>query len=246
MSRLLFGIAAGLALLAANRAGADETLVRYLFLQRFPAAQVESVARAPVAGLYEVYADGRLWYVDESVNYVFQGTLADARTRRNLTEERLRRLAAVPVDSLPLDLAIRVVRGNGSRRIAVFEDPDCQACRLLERELARINDVTLYVFLLPLEPLHPGTTVDASRIWCAGNQAEAWAWVVLQGGRPEGREDCITPFGQIAELARKYRITGAPTLILADGSRIAGAIPAERIEQALDLVQRRSSQARTE
>lgn len=246
MHRILPGFGFALALAFPGLASSDETLVRYLFMQRFPGVQVENVARAPVPGLFEVYAGGRIWYVDESVNYVLQGSLADARSRRNLTEERLQRLAAVPVDSLPLDLAIKIVRGNGSRRIAVFEDPECQACRQLERELVRLNDITEYVFLLPLETLHPGTTRTASRIWCAGNQAEAWEWAVLQGGRLEGAEDCITPFGQIAELARKYRIAATPTMIFADGSRIAGELSADRVEQALDLVQRRSNQASTE
>lgn len=236
----------GAALLAGSPALADETLVRSLFLQRFPAAQIESVARAPIPGLYEVFSDGRIWYVDENVNYVLSGTLSDARTRRNLTEERLRRLAAVPLASLPLDLAIKVVRGAGRRQLAVFQDPDCRYCRQLEQQLARLDDITVYVFLLPIEQLHPGTTVRSARIWCSGNRAEAWLWTMLQGGQLNGPENCVTPFAQIADLARKYRITGTPTMIFADGSRVAGALSAERLAAALDTVQRRMGEARVE
>lgn len=246
MMKMLSGAGLCVGLLAAGPAGADETLVRYLFQQRFPGSRIESVARAPLAGLYEVYADGRIWYVDESVHFIFQGTLADARTQRNLTEERRQRLVAVPIDQLPLDLAVRVVRGNGSRRIAVFEDPLCSYCRQLEGELARVSDLTLYVFLLPVEASHPGSTVLASRIWCAGDPAAAWEWSVVHGGRLEGPEGCPTPFERIAELARRYRITGTPTMIFADGSRIAGAVGAAQVETALDTVGRRSAEARLE
>lgn len=244
--RLAAAFAALAALLAAAPAGADETLVRELFAQRFPGARIESVARAPLEGLYEIYADGRIWYVDENVNFIFQGSLADTRSRRNLTEERLQRLAAVPIDSLPLQLAVRVVRGNGSRRIAVFASPDCQACRQLDLELARLPNVTLYLFLLPSEQLHPGSTLKATRIWCAGDRAAAWEWSSLQGGALPGPEDCITPFAQIADLARKLRITATPTLIFNDGSRVVGMLPAEQVERALDVVLRRSAEARLE
>lgn len=242
--QLPVGLLAALALLAP--AGADETLVRLLFQQRFPAAQVENVAPAPLPGLYEVYADGRLWYVDGNVDYVFQGTLADARSRRNLTAERLNRLVALPVEDLPLELAIRLVHGDGSRRLAVFTDPECGYCRQLEQELSRVGDVSIYVFLLPSEALHPGSTLTATRIWCAGDRAAAWSWSMLQGGRLEGREDCLTPFEQIAGLARKLRIVGTPTLIFADGRRIAGVVSTAQVESALDTVERRSAQAREE
>lgn len=242
--RFAAGMLAAFALLAP--AVADETLVRYLFEQRFPSARVENVARAPLAGLYEVYADGRIWYVDENVNYVFQGSLADARTQRNLTEERLRRLLAIPVSQLPLELAIPIVRGDGSRQLAVFTDPECGYCRQLEQELSAVDNVSIYVFLLPGEASHPGSTLTATRIWCAGDRAAAWNWRVLQGGDLNGREDCPTPFESIAALARRLRVTGTPTLIFADGRRIAGVVTAVQVETAFDIVDLRSAQAREE
>lgn len=228
------------------QAVADETLVAYLFKQRFPQSQVENVAKAPVADLYEVYADGRLWYVDSAVEYVFQGTLTEVRSRRNMTEERLKRLLAVPLDRLPLDLSFQVVRGNGSRRLAVFTDPECGACRDLERELARVANTTIHVFLLPQEQLHRGSTVISTRIWCAEDPGQAWVDSMVQGQAAQGPEGCITPLPQIAELARRLRIAGTPTMIFADGTRIAGAVSARTIDETLDAVQRRAATARTE
>lgn len=245
MMKVLSGACLCAALAAAGPAAADETLVTHLFQQRFPGTRVENVARAPL-GLYEVYAGGRIWYVDGNVDYVIAGNLIDARSRRNLTAERLQRLAAVPLARLPLDLAVRVVQGNGSRRIAVFETPECAYCRQLDRELARVGNLTLYVFLLPEERRHPGSTVVASRIWCAGDRAAAWERSEVQGGQLPGPEGCPTPFAEIAGLARRYRITGAPTMIFEDGSRIAGALSATQVELALDTVQRRGAEARLE
>ncbi|SMF30739.1 DsbC family protein [Pseudogulbenkiania subflava] len=217
----------------ANGAWADEKSVKSLFEQRFPGAKAESVTKESLSGLYEIFVGGQVLYADEGVNYVIQGSLVNAKTRQNLTAERLKKLTEMPFDKLPFDQAIKIVKGNGTRKLAIFEDPDCPFCKQLETELRKVDDVTLYVFLYPLEQLHPGSTAKSMKIWCAPDRAKAWQGAMQGGIVPEGKGECDNPVEKLAEFGRSRRINGTPTLIFENGTRIAGAVPAERIEQLL-------------
>ena len=212
---------------------ADEQSVKRSFEERFPGAEVTSVKKEALTGLYEVYAVGQLFYVDEKVSYAIQGNLINAQTRQSLSAERMKVLSEISFNKLPFDQAIKIVKGNGKRQVAVFEDPDCPFCKQLERELQKVNDVTIHVFLYPLEQLHPGATLKSRKIWCAPDRAKAWLAAVNDNTLPEGNGECDTPIANLAKLARTHRITGTPTLIFANNERVAGAIPAARIEQLL-------------
>ena len=231
-------------LLVLGTAYADEASVKQTFLQRFPNSNIDSVAKTPIAGLYEVLSDGRIWYADEEVNYVIQGTLVEAKTRRNITSERLGKLTAVPFDTLPLDLAVKMVKGNGKRKLAIFEDPDCPFCKQVERELSKVSDVTVYVFLLPIEQLHPGATEKSKKIWCAPDRAKAWLDAVLNNVVPDAPATCETPLEKVAQLGKTLRISGTPTLFFADGNRVAGAMPAAQLESRLNAASKEGGLSR--
>lgn len=214
---------------------ADEATVIKTFRERFPGMQVESVSKTPIAGLYEVYGDGRIFYADDEVNHVIQGILVDAKTRRNLTDERLTVLTVIPFDQLPLDLAIKIVKGDGKRSVAVFEDPDCPFCQQLEQQLVKVDNVTVYVFLYPIEQLHPGASDKSRKVWCAPDPAQAWLDAVLRKSVPAAAPAaCADPLAKIAQFVRTHRITGTPTLVFADGRRATGAISADQIDQILN------------
>ena len=146
-----------LALLTSSMAQADENSIKAEFQQRFPSSpQVRSVTPTPLPGIYEVVVGNQIFYTDQGINYIFQGSLIDAKAHRNLTEERLQKITAIPFEKLPLNLAIKIVKGNGKRKLAIFEDPDCPYCKKLEQEaLPAIDNVTLYIFLYPIAQLHP-------------------------------------------------------------------------------------------
>lgn len=223
-----------LALLAAGTARADEAAVKRLFESRFPGVTVTSVRAAPMPGLYELFVNGELLYADEKVDYVLQGSLIRAADRRNLTEERLEKLKGIPFAQLPLDLAIKIVKGDGSRKVAVFEDPDCPFCRRLEQDaLAHVDNLTMYVLLYPLEGLHPGATDKSARIWCSPDRGKAWTDAVLGKANPSAAATCKTPLEALKKFAETRGIFATPTLVFEDGSRVAGAIPAADIEKRL-------------
>jgi thiol:disulfide interchange protein DsbC len=222
------------ALLIAVDAGADEAAVKKQFERRFPGSTVTSVAPAPMPGLYEVFVEGQLLYTDAEVNYILQGALIDAADKRNLTEERLSKLKGIPWDQLPLGLAIKIVKGNGARKVAIFEDPDCPFCRRLEQqELSRIDNLTMYILLYPLEQLHPGSTDKSIRVWCSADRGKAWTDAVLGRAIPSAPATCKHPVEALKKYAEARGIFATPTLVFEDGARVPGAIPAAEIEKRL-------------
>lgn len=213
---------------------ADEASVKKAFVVKFPSANVTSVTRVPFKGLYEVYVEDQIVYTDDTVSYLLAGSLINATTKQNLTSARMQKLTAVNFDSLPLQSAIKVVRGNGKRKIAVFSDPDCPYCKKLEEDLQHVNNITVYTFLYPIEGLHAGATEKAKAVWCAPDRVKAWDDLMLSGIPPKTGANCETPVPGIVALGKKLRISGTPTMIFADGQRVSGAVPASQIEKILE------------
>lgn len=198
--------------------------------EKFKGASITSVTKSPYLGLYEVMFDDQLVYTDARVSYVFVGSVYDAATKRNLTDAKKRELSRVTFDSLPLHLAFKRVKGNGTRRLAIFSDPDCPYCARLEKELAGIDDVTIYTFLFPIDSLHPDAGRKARLIWCAPDKVKAWDTFFESGELPKNNGDCDNPVDATSALGQKLRVTATPTLIFADGAVIPGAVPAQRLE----------------
>jgi thiol:disulfide interchange protein DsbC len=216
-------------------ASADENSLRKLIEAAYPKMNVENVSKTNFANLYEVYMGGQIIYTDEKFTFLIaEGRMVDPKTKRDITSDRLADLSKIDFSTLPLDQAIKVVKGNGSKKIAVFSDPDCPFCKRLEQnELSAINDVTIYTFLLPLEQLHPDAANKAKAIWCSADKAKAWNDWVFNGQLPKKQSACDTPLDKNATLAKKIGVTSTPTLFFADGKRMLGAYPAAEIEKAL-------------
>lgn len=223
--------AALLVVLLMNAAWADEASVKKQLEQRFPDLPIQSVQAAPVAGWYEIFSGDRLFYTDEKAEYIFIGSIVDAKTKRNLTEERVSELLRVKFDALPFEDAIKIVKGDGKRKIAVFEDPDCPFCKKLDGELNLLTNYTLYVFLYPIDQLHPDATNKSKKVWCAKDKAKAWTDLMGKGQQPQNNGGCATPIARNSELANKLHIAGTPAIIFEDGQLVPGAIPKDQIEK---------------
>lgn len=192
--------------------------------------EVRQVNPSPIRGMYEVVTQDRIFYADESGQFVINGSLYDLKAQRNLTEERARKLFAIDFNSLPLDLALKKVKGNGSRKLAYFTDPNCGYCKKLEQELKQINDVTLYLFLYPI---FNGSEEKVQGVWCSKDRVKAWDDLMLNGVRPAAGQ-CATPIAKVRELGSRLRISGTPALIFADGSIVPGYLPAADLDMALN------------
>ena len=188
----------------------------------YPGTAFEAVAASPVPGLAEVVMGTNIAYVDPSGRYFLFGRLVDMHTQRDLTAERIEQLSAIDFGALPLEAAIKTVRGTGRRTLAVFSDPDCPHCRALERSLAELHDVTLYTFLYPVETLHPGARAKSIAVWCAPDRAKAWTELMTTGAAP-ANTSCAHPVDRIIALGASLRVQGTPTLFAGDGRRMVGA-----------------------
>ncbi len=221
-----------LALSVSSFAIADEADVRKGMEARL-GTKVESVTKAGFLGLYEVYADGNIFYTDDKVTAIMVGAqLIDAKSMKNVTEERMRKLTAIKFNELPLDRAIKQVRGDGKRVLATFEDPNCGYCKRLARDLQKLENITIYTFLLPI--LSEDSVKKSKQIWCSADRAKAWNDWMIDGKAPSGREDCDTAaITRNQEFGRKLNITGTPTMFFGNGERVPGAMPLQRIEQKL-------------
>jgi thiol:disulfide interchange protein DsbC len=233
-------------LLFSGIACADEASIRSEIAKKFPKANVESVTKTPHLGLYEVVVDGQMFYADEAFNYLIDGSIIDTNTMTNVTAARQRDLEesklkklAFPFEQLPFELAIKKVKGDGSRKIAVFSDPDCPFCKRLERDMEKVTDVTIYLFLYPIEQLHPKAPAVSRAIWCSGDRVKAWDEYMLKGVAPKAAGTCTNPVDKLVEFGKSKRISGTPTLFFADGKRIPGAIPVDQIEDHLAKAQPR-------
>jgi len=211
---------------------AQEAAIRKNLSEKFPAfAKIDEVSKTPMNGLYEVRVGFDIFYTDEQGNYLLQGSLLDVRARKNLTEERVEKLSQVDFDKLPVNDAFKIVRGDGKRKLAVFEDPNCGYCKRFERDLTNVNNVTVYLFLYPV--LGPDSIAKSRNIWCAKDKVKAWNDWMLRNTTPANAECDVAPLKRNREFGQKYNITGTPTLIFANGSRAPGAISAEEVEKML-------------
>ncbi len=224
-----------LATLLATAAWADEASLKKAVEAAYPKLKVQGVSKTPFNGIYEVFLGDEIFYTDEKFSFVFvDGRLVDAKSRRNLTAERMEELTRVDFNTLPLSQAIKVVKGNGSRKLVVFSDPDCPYCKQLEQDsLIGLNNVTIYTFLFPLDALHPDAANKSRAIWCSADRVKAWQEWMLNGQLPKGSANCNTPVEETAELGRKLGVRGTPLLIFGDGRRASGALPAQEIERRL-------------
>jgi thiol:disulfide interchange protein DsbC len=209
-------------LLIAVAARADEASVKRAVEARFGGIKIESIHKTPYFGLYEMLVGEEIFYTDEKVTYLFNGSVIDAKTRRNLTEERLQKLSTIKFDDLPLELAIKQVRGNGKRVVAVFSDPFCPFCKRLDQGLSQLQDVTVYTFLYPI--LRPEQSPQmAARIWCSPDRAKAYYDLMLNNTEPGTAADCKAPVDRWLALGQKLAVRATPVSFVPNGQRVVGA-----------------------
>ena len=213
-------------------AASPEDTIRQTLNERIPQlTKIDEVRTTPMQGLYEVRVGTDVFYTHAQGNYLIQGELIDTQARRNLTEDRIKALTAVKFSDLPLNDAIKVVQGKGERHIAVFADPNCGYCKRFERDMQSVDNVTMHVFLIPI--LSPDSVEKSRNIWCAKDQAKAWQDYMLKGEKSTSATCDTKALERNLAFAHKYKITGTPTIVFTDNTRVPGAISAKDVEKRL-------------
>lgn len=221
-------------LLALNLAHAQEATIRKNLGERMPRfPEIVEIAKTPMPGLFEVRtSNDELFYTDAEANFLLQGVLVDTQSRVNLTEMRLNEISGVAFSAMPLKDAITIVRGKGTRKLVVFDDPNCPYCKRLERDLAKLDDVTIHVFLYPV--LGQDSIDKSNHIWCAKDRQKAFSEWML-GGRVPPKATCDTAaISRNLTFGQKYRIRGTPTMFLTDGTRLPGYVAGNELDKMLN------------
>lgn len=229
--RSLVATTAATALFALPAFAQDVDKVKAALKKSIPEAPVDSVRKVPYSGLYEVVVGGDIFYTDENGAFLVMGSIVDLKTKENVTEARSRQLNKVNFAALPLDSAIKIVRGNGSRKVAIFEDPNCGYCKRFERDLMGVSDITVYVFLYPI--LSPDSIEKSKQVWCAADRGKAWLDLMVRETLPQGEGKCATPIDKTLAFGREKKIQGTPTIFFEDGERVPGAMPIADFEKKL-------------
>jgi thiol:disulfide interchange protein DsbC len=230
------------ALLAlAPAAIADEAAVRRILDERLRGeGRIESVRKAPFGDLYEVVVRGpqgsQILYVDRAASVILVGQALDAKSGRNLTEERQRELNRVQWESLPLQWAITSVRGTGRRKIAILSDPNCPFCKRFEEDLAKLDDITVHI--LPYAVIKPESVRQAKAVWCSKDRVKAWNDLMFRRIEPKAPPDCDNPVEKLIEYGRRIGANSTPTWFLETGERYSGALSLEDIRRLLDAASR--------
>lgn len=215
----------------ASTAHAGVNEIRQSLQAKFPGiGKIEHIVKTPYAGLYEVVIGDQLLYTDEQGKYIFDGNVIDAKTRRDLSEERRQVLFAIDFDKLPLDLAIKEVKGNGKRKLAIFTDPNCPYCKRLDKELTGVNNVTLYLFLYPI---FPGSPEIVRNVLCSKDPVKAWHDWMLKEISP-AKAVCNTQTDKVMALGQKLHVNGTPNLIFGNGIQAPGFLPVQELEKNLN------------
>ena len=224
-------MACTLAPLALRAEDAEEVRVKQAVQAKFPKMPVDTVTRMPFAGLFEVVMGSEVVYTDSKAEFMMGGTLYDIRNMpaRNITQDTTQKIVSKSLTASH-DSAVKVVRGNGKRVLYTFEDPNCGYCKALYKELAKVTDVTVYTFLLPI--LSPDSADKSRAIWCSRDRAKAWDQVMTKGTMTESTKNCDNPLAKNSEMAQRLNIHGTPAIYLASGQQLGGYVPAQQIEQA--------------
>ncbi|MGB6054950.1 MAG: DsbC family protein [Burkholderiaceae bacterium] len=226
---------AGVALTAMAQSAQEEAVKKLVEPRLGDGAKVQSVTKTPYSGLFEVRVGNDIVYTDAKAQYLFVGRVIDTKTYQDYTKDRIDEISKIKFSDLPLDQALKTVKGNGARKIAVFEDPNCGYCKRFRSTLQEMDNITVYTFMYNI--LSPDSAVKSKNVWCSADRAKAWDDWMLNGKVPATAPDnCATPNDKIFALGQQMKITGTPTIFFTDGSRIPGAVDAKALEAKLASV----------
>ena len=224
-----------LLLALAATAHADEAQIRRVVESALQGAKVEGVQPGPL-GLYEVRlrTPGGLHivYTDANATHIVLGNIIDANAGVDLTKERLRKLNVVKFDSLPLDQAVKIQRGNGKRVLVMFSDPHCPYCRQFEQTLQKVDNITVYVFMFPV--IRPELADHSKAVWCSPDRSKAWIDLALNGKPPAASPSCANPVEKNLDLGHRLGVNATPTLIFLNGERVSGGLQVADLTEQLD------------
>ncbi|WP_373683196.1 DsbC family protein [Acinetobacter sp. YH12238] len=207
---------------------ADVATVSKNVKQQHPQLKLDNIQATEMKGIYSASMDGQVVYLNEDAQHILAGSMIRLKDQHNLTKDLLIQQNSVDWKKLPLQDAIKSVRGTGKRQIAIFSDPNCPYCKQLEAELKKLNNITIYTFILPLKAQ---SVAPSKQVYCEKNPALAWENLITKAQLPTSQSSCANPVERNMALAHRLGINGTPAIIFSNGFKVMGAYPAAQIEQ---------------
>ncbi|EFP10688.1 MULTISPECIES: DsbC family protein [Acinetobacter] len=221
-------IALSLSLAFCTAGFASVETVKAKLAQQYPNVKINNLQTTEMQGLYSGTLDSQIVYVNEDAQHLFIGSMIRLKDQHNLTKDLAVKENTIDFKALPLNDAVKTVRGNGKRQLAIFSDPNCPYCKTLEGNLAKLNDVTIYTFIYSIKAQ---SILPSKQVWCSANKEYAWKNLIQNGIKPTAPANCATPIERNLELGKKLGLHGTPAIIFSNGYKVMGAYPAEEIEK---------------
>lgn len=196
--------------------------------KQHPKLSIENIQATDMKGIYSGSMDGQVVYLGEDAQHILVGSMYRLSDQKNLTQDLVLKQNSIDWKKLPLQDAVKSVRGNGKRQIAIFSDPNCPYCKQLEAELSKLNDVTIYTFIYPIKTQ---SIAVSKQVFCEKDPALAWSNLISKGIQPSSKKTCANPVERNLSLGKSLGLTGTPAIIFSNGFKVMGSHPAQEIEQ---------------
>ena len=206
---------------------ADINTAQQNLAKNYPNLEINNIASTEMRGIYSAEIDDQIVYLNDDAEHLIAGNMLRLTDQKSLTQELIVKKNTIDWKKLPLKNAIKSVRGNGKRQLAIFSDPNCPYCQQLEVELKKLDNVTLYTFILPLKPQ---SVAPSKQVYCEQDPSFAWQQLIEKGIQPKNKKSCNNPVNANLELAKQLGVEGTPAIIFSNGYRVLGAYPATEIE----------------
>ena len=196
--------------------------------KQHPKLNIENIQATDMKGIYSGSMDGQVVYLGEDAQHILVGSMYRLSDQKNLTQDLVLKQNSIDWKKLPLQDAVKSVRGNGKRQIAIFSDPNCPYCKQLETELNKLNDVTIYTFIYPIKNQ---SIAVSKQVFCEKAPALAWSNLISKGIQPSSKKACANPVDRNLSLGKSLGLNGTPAIIFSNGFKVMGSHPAQEIEK---------------
>ncbi|NNG83289.1 DsbC family protein [Acinetobacter sp. ANC 5378] len=207
---------------------ANVDTVKSNLTKQHPKLNIENIQATDMKGIYSGSMDGQVVYVGEDAQHILVGSMYRLSDQKNLTKDLVLKQNSIDWKKLPLQDAVKSVRGNGKRQIAIFSDPNCPYCKQLETELSKLNDVTIYTFIYPIKNQ---SIAVSKQVFCEKAPALAWSNLISKGIQPSSKKTCANPIERNLSLGKSLGLNGTPAIIFSNGFKVMGSHPAQEIEK---------------
>jgi thiol:disulfide interchange protein DsbC len=213
---------------------ADEAAtVKAAVAKALPEVKIDSVAPAPISGLYEVMVGGQIIYVTGDGRYFVDGRIVDLKTREDLTEPRMAAVRKAAVEAMGEDQMIIFGNPKADHTVTVFTDIDCPYCAKLHSQIKQYEDEGIRVryMLYPRAGAKSPSYNEAVSVWCSDDRQQALT--DAKAGKTIPSKNCDNPVDKHLALGHKVGVSGTPAIMLESGEMVPGYVEPKRLAQMI-------------